>query len=55
MHALYNTMSIVQLVIMLENILTAATGLMLQLALFLKEIATVILFANFTVIVVMMP
>ena len=45
----------IQLVIMLENILTAATGRMLQLALFLKQTATVIFCANFMVIVVMMP
>lgn len=42
---------------MLESIPTAAiaTGRMLQLASYLKKIATVILYANFMVIVVMTP
>ena len=40
---------------MLESILTAATGRMLLLAMFLEEIATVIFYAKFTVIVVTMP
>ena len=55
MHALYITMLTIQLVMMLENILTAVTGRMLQLALFLKKTATVILYVNFTMTVVMMP